>query len=57
LAGRRIVVVGAGTRPSADPDAPIGNGRAYAAIFLLSAESSYITAQSIVVDGGLAQIG
>jgi len=26
--GRRVLVVGAGTRPSADPDAPIGNGRA-----------------------------
>jgi NAD(P)-dependent dehydrogenase (short-subunit alcohol dehydrogenase family) len=30
LAGRRIVVVGAGTRASADPDAPPGNGRAIA---------------------------
>ena len=28
LAGRHVLVVGAGTRPSADPDAPIGNGRA-----------------------------
>ena len=28
LAGRRIVVVGAGTQPSDDPDAPPGNGRA-----------------------------
>jgi NAD(P)-dependent dehydrogenase (short-subunit alcohol dehydrogenase family) len=28
LAGRRIVVVGAGTRRSADPAAPLGNGRA-----------------------------
>jgi NAD(P)-dependent dehydrogenase (short-subunit alcohol dehydrogenase family) len=28
LDGRRILVVGAGTRPSDDPDAPIGNGRA-----------------------------
>ena len=28
LTGRRILVVGAGTRPSDDPDAPIGNGRA-----------------------------
>ena len=26
--GRRVLVVGAGTRPSDDPDAPIGNGRA-----------------------------
>jgi len=30
---------------------------AYATIFLLSAEASYITAQSLVVDGGLTQIG
>jgi NAD(P)-dependent dehydrogenase (short-subunit alcohol dehydrogenase family) len=30
LAGRRILVVGAGTRPSADPEAPPGNGRAIA---------------------------
>ncbi len=28
LTGRRVLVVGAGTRPSPDPDAPIGNGRA-----------------------------
>ena len=28
LAGRRLLVVGAGTRPSADPGAPPGNGRA-----------------------------
>jgi NAD(P)-dependent dehydrogenase (short-subunit alcohol dehydrogenase family) len=30
LVGRRIAVVGAGTRPSDEPDAPIGNGRAIA---------------------------
>jgi NAD(P)-dependent dehydrogenase (short-subunit alcohol dehydrogenase family) len=28
LTDRRVVVVGAGTRPSDDPDAPMGNGRA-----------------------------
>jgi NAD(P)-dependent dehydrogenase (short-subunit alcohol dehydrogenase family) len=28
LAGRRIVVVGAGTQPSDEPDPPMGNGRA-----------------------------
>ena len=28
LTGRRVLVVGAGTRPSDDPQAPIGNGRA-----------------------------
>ncbi len=32
LTGRRVVVVGAGTCPSADPDAPIGNGRAMAVL-------------------------
>jgi NAD(P)-dependent dehydrogenase (short-subunit alcohol dehydrogenase family) len=30
LAGRRIVVVGAGTQPSDEPDPPLGNGRAIA---------------------------
>jgi NAD(P)-dependent dehydrogenase (short-subunit alcohol dehydrogenase family) len=30
LQGRRIVVVGAGSQPCDDPDAPIGNGRAIA---------------------------
>ena len=32
LAGRRILVVGAGTQPSPDPDAPVGNGRAIAVL-------------------------
>lgn len=32
LAGRRILVVGAGTRPNGDPDAPPGNGRAIAVL-------------------------
>jgi len=30
LANRRVLVVGAGTRPSPEPDPPIGNGRAIA---------------------------
>jgi len=30
LSGRRILVVGAGTQPSPEPEAPIGNGRAIA---------------------------
>ena len=30
LDGRRVLVVGAGTQPSDDPDAPVGNGRATA---------------------------
>jgi NAD(P)-dependent dehydrogenase (short-subunit alcohol dehydrogenase family) len=32
LAGRKILVVGAGTRPSAEPNPPIGNGRAIAVL-------------------------
>jgi NAD(P)-dependent dehydrogenase (short-subunit alcohol dehydrogenase family) len=32
LAGRRVLVVGAGTRPSPEPDPPIGNGRAIAVL-------------------------
>jgi NAD(P)-dependent dehydrogenase (short-subunit alcohol dehydrogenase family) len=32
LPGRRILVVGAGTRPSPEPDAPVGNGRAIAVL-------------------------
>ena len=30
LAERKVLVVGAGTRPSDEPDAPVGNGRAIA---------------------------
>jgi len=32
LAGRRVLVVGAGTQPCDDPDAPVGNGRAIAVL-------------------------
>lgn len=32
LAGRNVLVVGAGTRPSDDPNAPVGNGRAAAVL-------------------------
>ena len=32
LIGRRVVVVGAGTRPSPDPDLTVGNGRAIAVL-------------------------
>lgn len=32
LDGRRILVVGAGTQPSDDPDPPVGNGRAIAVL-------------------------
>ena len=32
LAGKRVLVVGAGTQRSDDPDAPVGNGRAIAVL-------------------------
>jgi NAD(P)-dependent dehydrogenase (short-subunit alcohol dehydrogenase family) len=32
LQGRRVLVVGAGTQPSDDPEAPVGNGRAIAVV-------------------------
>ena len=32
LEGRRLLVVGAGTQPSDDADAPVGNGRAIAVL-------------------------
>jgi NAD(P)-dependent dehydrogenase (short-subunit alcohol dehydrogenase family) len=41
LEGRRVLIVGAGTRPSPEPDAPPGNGRA---ISLLAAREGAIVA-------------
>lgn len=32
LTGRNVLVIGAGTRPSDDPEAPVGNGRAVAVL-------------------------
>ena len=32
LEGRKVLVVGAGTRPSDDPEAPVGNGRAISVV-------------------------
>src|SRR5512140_3327293 len=51
LTGRRILVVGAGTRPSSDPDAPIGNGRAMA--LLAAREGAAVACADI--DGAAAQ--
>src|SRR5689334_10908864 len=66
LPGRRIVVIGAGTRRSDDPGAPIGNGRA---ISVLSAREGALvacvdrdraaaeeTARLIEADGGRAVV-
>jgi NAD(P)-dependent dehydrogenase (short-subunit alcohol dehydrogenase family) len=66
LAGRRVLVVGAGTRRSDDPDAPIGNGRAIA--MLAAREGATVacadrdeaaareTAELIAADGGRAEV-
>src|SRR5260221_2318598 len=48
LPGRRIVVVGAGTRASDDPDAPIGNGRAISV--LAAREGAAVACADIDVD-------
>jgi NAD(P)-dependent dehydrogenase (short-subunit alcohol dehydrogenase family) len=66
LSGRRIVVVGAGTQPSDDPDAPIGNGRAIsvlaaregAAVACVDREQEAAgdTARLIEADGGTAVV-
>jgi NAD(P)-dependent dehydrogenase (short-subunit alcohol dehydrogenase family) len=66
LEGRRILVVGAGTRRTEQPDAPIGNGRAIAA--LAAREGAVVacadrdeaaaiqTAEMIRADGGRAEV-
>jgi NAD(P)-dependent dehydrogenase (short-subunit alcohol dehydrogenase family) len=52
LADRRILVVGAGTQRSADPDAPIGNGRA---ISILAAREGAVVACADVDRDAAAQ--
>jgi NAD(P)-dependent dehydrogenase (short-subunit alcohol dehydrogenase family) len=66
LAGHRVLVVGAGTRPSDDPDAPIGNGRAIA--LLAAREGAALgcadrdeaaareTADLVTAEGGRAEV-
>jgi len=66
LDGRRVLVVGAGTRRSDDPDAPIGNGRAIAT--LAAREGAMVacadrdeaaalaTAELITAAGGSAEV-
>lgn len=48
LAGRRLLVIGAGTRPSPEPDPPIGNGRA---ISVLAAREGATVACADVDEG------
>jgi NAD(P)-dependent dehydrogenase (short-subunit alcohol dehydrogenase family) len=66
LDGRRVLVVGAGTQPSDDPDAPIGNGRAIA--ILAARERALVvcadrdrsavaeTAARVADEGGAAEV-
>lgn len=66
LDGRRILVVGAGTQRSDDPDAPVGNGRAIAvaaardgaAVICVDrdAETAEATAAWVTREGGVASV-
>jgi NAD(P)-dependent dehydrogenase (short-subunit alcohol dehydrogenase family) len=61
-----VLVVGAGTRPSADPDAPIGNGRAIAVLAAREGASvacadrdrgaAELTAQLVRAEGAAAEV-
>lgn len=65
LAGRRVLVVGGGTRASDDPDAPMGNGRAIAlaaaragaavAVSDVDEAAAALTAELIDTAGGSAR--
>jgi NAD(P)-dependent dehydrogenase (short-subunit alcohol dehydrogenase family) len=64
LIGRRVLVVGAGTRSSPDPDAPMGNGRAISllaaregaevACFDVEESAARVTAAMVEAEGGNA---
>jgi NAD(P)-dependent dehydrogenase (short-subunit alcohol dehydrogenase family) len=66
LEGRKILVVGAGTQASTDPDAPVGNGRAIAvtagragAVVTcadINAESASLTAALVEAEGARAHV-
>jgi len=66
LANRRVLVVGAGTQPSDDPDAPVGNGRAIsvlaaregAAVICADRDRAAAdeTAEMIAAEGGKASV-
>ncbi len=66
LDGRRILVVGAGTRKSDDPDAPVGNGRAIAVLAAregaavacadIDRDAAAETARLVAAAGGRAEV-
>jgi NAD(P)-dependent dehydrogenase (short-subunit alcohol dehydrogenase family) len=66
LAGRTVLVVGAGTQPSPEPDAPVGNGRAIAVTAArqgaavvcadIDEASAAATAELVAAEGGTARV-
>ncbi len=66
LEGRRILVVGAGTQKSTDPDAPVGNGRAIAILAAregaavacadIDRDAAAETARLVTAEGGRAEV-
>ncbi len=66
LHGRKVLVVGAGTRASDDPDAPVGNGRAIAVVAGregatvtcadLDADAAAVTAALVEAEGARAHV-
>ncbi len=66
LAGRKVLVVGAGTRRSEEPEAPVGNGRAIALVAAragatvacadIDGEAAAATAALVEAEGGSAHV-
>lgn len=67
MAGRHVVVVGAGTQPSDEPDAPIGNGRAIAVLAAREGAAAVVcvdrdeaaaevTAELVAAEGAAARV-
>lgn len=66
LAGRRLLVVGGGSQPCDDPDAPMGNGRAISvtaaragaavAVADKDADAAKATADLVAAEGGTAHV-
>ncbi|MGP3949439.1 SDR family NAD(P)-dependent oxidoreductase [Streptomyces sp. 7N604] len=52
LAGRRVLVIGAGTRPDDDPEAPVGNGRAISV--LAAREGGSVACADVVAEAATA---
>ncbi|WP_326649755.1 MULTISPECIES: SDR family oxidoreductase [unclassified Streptomyces] len=52
LAGRKLLVIGAGTRPDGDPQAPVGNGRAISV--LAAREGASVACADIAPDAAAA---